>query len=145
MRSEYDYNEWWLFQQPEKEAKTIIEVLLEHNRMKNWKKLRGKDQIKKLSNQRLSEKKATWFHEIENIILADTHTRKMIVDESKKNQPTIGRVATKRACFTNIVCYESNSKGKSRAGEKSSKRVLQEKSSNEVKRTRTEELIDILP
>ncbi|CAG8761115.1 32166_t:CDS:1, partial [Gigaspora margarita] len=58
----------------------------------------------------------------------------VIVDENKENQPTIGRVATKRACFTNIVCYESNSKSKSQAEEKSSNRVLQERLSNEVKR-----------
>ncbi|CAG8532774.1 101_t:CDS:2, partial [Gigaspora margarita] len=69
----------------------------------------------------------------------------VIVNKSKKNQPTIGQVVTKRACFTDIVCYESKSKDKSLAGERSSKRVLQEKSSNEVKRTRTEELIDISP
>ncbi|CAG8845638.1 32462_t:CDS:2, partial [Gigaspora margarita] len=31
--------------------------------------------------------------------------------------------ATKRAHFTNIVCYESNSKDKSQAGERSSNRV----------------------
>ncbi|CAG8791203.1 40764_t:CDS:2, partial [Gigaspora margarita] len=49
-------------------------------------------------------------------------------------KPTIGRVATKRACFIDIVCYESNSKGKSQAGERSSNRVLQEKSSNGVKK-----------
>ncbi|CAG8787972.1 15022_t:CDS:2, partial [Gigaspora margarita] len=67
----------------------------------------------------------------------------VIVDENKENQPTIGRVATKRACFTDIVCYENNSKGKSQAGERSSNRVLQEKLSNKVKRTRTEKLIDI--
>ncbi|CAG8714880.1 42012_t:CDS:2 [Gigaspora margarita] len=65
------------------------------------------------------------------------------IDENKENQPTIGRVATKRACFTNIVCYKSNSKGKSQAEERSSNRVLQEKLSNEVKRTQTEKLIDI--
>ncbi|CAG8752079.1 15959_t:CDS:1, partial [Gigaspora margarita] len=35
VRSEYDYNEWWLFQQLEKEAKTIMKILLEHDRMKN--------------------------------------------------------------------------------------------------------------
>ncbi|CAG8557009.1 32047_t:CDS:2 [Gigaspora margarita] len=42
----------------------------------------------------------------------------VIVDENKENQPTIGQVATKRACFTDIVCYESNNKGKSQAGER---------------------------
>ena len=80
VRSEFEYDEWWFFQQPEGKPKMIIEVLVEHNRLKNWEKLKGGEvwyinqlldpmgeelitwqQVKKLFNQRSSEKKATWF------------------------------------------------------------------------------------
>ncbi|CAG8807969.1 21834_t:CDS:2, partial [Gigaspora margarita] len=94
-----------------------------------------------------SGKKATWFQGIENIILANTYTRKVKEEFKIQEQNVLALMPqlTKRAHFIDIVCYESNSKGKSQIGERSSNRVLQEKLSNRVKRTQTEKLIDISP
>ncbi|CAG8839830.1 20377_t:CDS:2, partial [Gigaspora margarita] len=119
VRSEFEYDEWWFFQKPEGKPKTIIEVLVEHDRLKNWEKLKGGESI-------------------ENITLEN-------MDENKENQPIIGRIMTKRTHITDIICYESSSKNEKQTGERSSNKVLQERLSNGVKRARTEKLIDISP
>ncbi|CAG8747868.1 30478_t:CDS:2, partial [Gigaspora margarita] len=128
-----------------------MEVLVEHDRLKNWEKLKERE-VKKLSNQRSSEKKATWFQSIENITLENSNTQKkrskhewVIVDENKENQPIIGKVMTKRTHITDIICYESSSRNEKQTGERSSNKVLQERLSNGVKRARTEKLINISP
>src|SRR5260364_16026 len=83
----------------------IIEVLVEQDRLKNWEKLKGGEvwyinqlldptgerlitwqQVKKLSNQRSSRKKATWFQSIKNITLENSNTRKM-KEEFKTQSP----------------------------------------------------------
>src|SRR5260364_55609 len=82
-----------------------MEVLVEHDRLKKWKKLKGGEvwyinqlldptkerlitwqQVKKLSNQRSSRKKATWFQSIENITLENSNTRK-VKEEFKTQSP----------------------------------------------------------
>ncbi|CAG8788536.1 17253_t:CDS:2, partial [Gigaspora margarita] len=112
---------------PKEKPKTIMEVLVEHNRLKNWEKLKGGEpQRKPILNKR---SKCEW----------------VIVDENKENQPIIGRVMTKRTHITDIICYKSSSKNEKQTGERSFNKVLQERLSNGVKRARTEKLIDILP
>ncbi|CAG8757504.1 6647_t:CDS:2 [Gigaspora margarita] len=94
-----------------------MEVLVEHDRLKNWEKLKGGEK----------RNKCEW----------------VIVDENKENQPIIGRVMTKRTHIIDIICYDSSRKNEKQTGERSSNKVLQERLSNGVKRARTEKLIDI--
>src|SRR5260363_74870 len=91
-----------------------MEVLVEHNRLKNWEKLKGGEvwyinqlldptrerlitwqQVKKLSNQRSSRKKATWFQSIENITLEKSNTQK-VKEEFKTQNPN--RLVLKPQC-----------------------------------------------
>ncbi|CAG8701765.1 30846_t:CDS:2 [Gigaspora margarita] len=128
----------------------IMEVLLEHNKMKNWKKLKERDSIEKITLANIytrKVKKKFKTQELNGLVLKSqckpiskkrSKQEWVIEDKNKENQSTIGQIMAKKAQFTNIICYESNK-------EKSPNRVLQEKSSNRVKRTRTEKLIDILP
>ncbi|CAG8774182.1 26465_t:CDS:2, partial [Gigaspora margarita] len=147
----------------------IMEVLIEHDRLKNWEKLKGGEvwyinqlldptgkrlitwqQVKKLSNQRSSRKKATWFQSIENITLENSNTRK-VKEEFKTQSPN--SLALKLQCKPILkkrskrewVIVDKNKENQPIIGERSSNKVLQERLSNRVKRARTEKLIDISP
>ncbi|CAG8847527.1 42555_t:CDS:2, partial [Gigaspora margarita] len=69
-------------------------------------------QIKKLSNQRSSRKKATWFHEIEDIILANTHTRKHVLWTLSATRVIVkARVRQEREVLIDISPWVKYAKG----------------------------------
>ncbi|CAG8788382.1 42622_t:CDS:2 [Gigaspora margarita] len=143
--------------EPEGKPKTIIEVLVEHDRLKNWKKLKEGELIENITLENINTRKVKEKFKTQSPnSLALKPQRKpiskkkskcewVIVDKNKENQPIIGRVITKKTHITDIICYESSSKNEKQTGERSSNKVLQERLSNGVKKARTEKLIDILP
>ncbi|CAG8824411.1 16490_t:CDS:2, partial [Gigaspora margarita] len=131
--------------EPKGKPKTIMEVLVEHNRLKNWEKLKG-EEVKKLSNQRSSGIKATWFQSIENITLENSNTQK-VKKEFKTQSPNSLALKPQRKPISKKKSKRkwNSSKNEKQTGERSSNKVLQERLSNRVKRARTEKLIDISP
>ncbi|CAG8672606.1 32367_t:CDS:2, partial [Gigaspora margarita] len=155
VRSEFEYDKWWFFQKPERKSKMIMEVLVKHDRLKNWEKLKGEESIENitLENSNTRKVKEEFKTQSPNSLALKLQCKPIskkrskrewvIVDENKENQPIIGRVMTKRTHITDIICYESSSKNEKQTGKSSSNKMLQERLSNGVKKARTKKLIDI--
>ncbi|CAG8808894.1 42677_t:CDS:2, partial [Gigaspora margarita] len=116
-----------------------MEVLVEHDRLKNWEKLKGGELIENITLENSNTRKVKEEFKTQSpnslalkpqckpILKKRSKREWVIVDENKENQPIIGRVMTKRTHITDIICYESSSKNEKQTEERSSNKVLQER------------------